>query len=103
MLYTPALSLTTVRAFSISAGLDASTETPGSTAPEASFTMPEILACASTVAGESAAQTKTIAIPSRCMFGLHGEVPARSLKESAPRDKIRHPGGRGYAGILPPF
>ena len=45
MLYTPALSVTTVRTFSMSAGLDASTVTPGSTAPEASLTIPEMPAC----------------------------------------------------------
>ena len=36
--YCPEPSVTTVRTFSISAGLDASTVTPGSTAPEASVT-----------------------------------------------------------------
>ena len=36
--YWPALSVTADRVFSISAGLDASTVTPGSTAPDASLT-----------------------------------------------------------------
>src|SRR5262245_59446122 len=44
--YWPAPSLTAVRIFSISAGLAASTVTPGSTAPDASLTAPAIDACA---------------------------------------------------------
>src|SRR5437588_11392375 len=39
-LYRPSPSLTTVRAFSIRAGLAASTVTPGKTAPDASLTTP---------------------------------------------------------------
>ena len=41
-LYWPVPSVTTVRVFSRSAGLDASTVTPGSTAPDASLTTPAI-------------------------------------------------------------
>ena len=44
-------SVTAVRTFSISAGLDASTVTPGSSAPDVSFTSPAIDACAHTAAG----------------------------------------------------
>src|SRR6185295_3847308 len=40
MLYRPSLSVTTLRVFSIRAGLDASTVTPGSTAPDVSLTTP---------------------------------------------------------------
>ena len=40
--YWPAPSVTAERTFSISTGLAASTVTPGSTAPEASFTVPAI-------------------------------------------------------------
>src|SRR5262245_8392413 len=40
--YWPVPSVTTVRDFSMSTGLDASTVTPGMTAPEASLTMPAI-------------------------------------------------------------
>jgi hypothetical protein len=46
MRYWPVLSVTAVRVFSISAGLDVSTVTPGRTAPEASLTMPASVACA---------------------------------------------------------
>src|SRR6266566_5153577 len=42
ILYCPVPSVTTDRVFSIRAGLDASTVTPGRTAPDASFTMPAI-------------------------------------------------------------
>src|SRR4030095_2938553 len=40
MLYRPSLSVTTLRAFSMRAGLEASTVTPGSTAPDVSLTTP---------------------------------------------------------------
>src|SRR5262245_1994496 len=49
--YWPALSVTTVRNFSMSAGLVASTVTPGSTPPEASLTTPAIVAWAKALAG----------------------------------------------------
>ena len=51
MRYWPEPSVTAVRAFSISAGLEASTVTPGSTAPDASLTTPVMDACANAVAG----------------------------------------------------
>src|SRR4029453_1591449 len=43
MRYWPLPSVTTVRVFSINAGLEASTVAPGSTAPELSFTTPVIV------------------------------------------------------------
>ena len=47
--------MTADRTFSISAGLDASTVTPGSTAPDVSLTVPAIaLVCADATAGSSA-------------------------------------------------
>src|SRR5687767_11858199 len=45
MRYWPLPSDTALRTFSISAGLDTSTVTPGSTAPDPSVTMPAIVAC----------------------------------------------------------
>jgi hypothetical protein len=45
--YRPEPSVTAERTFSIKAGLDASTVTPGSTAPDVSRTLPVIDACAS--------------------------------------------------------
>ena len=52
----PDPSVTALRTFSISAGLVASTVTPGSTAPEASRTTPA-MDCADTIAGMSATST----------------------------------------------
>src|SRR5262245_25108473 len=46
MRYCPLPSVITDRTFSVSTGLDASTDTPGRTAPDASFTTPAIVACA---------------------------------------------------------
>ena len=43
MLYWPVPSVATERTFSISTELDASTVTPGSTAPDASLTIPAIV------------------------------------------------------------
>ena len=51
MRYCPEPSVTAVRTFSMMAGLDASTVTPGSTAPDVSFTTPVIEAWANAVAG----------------------------------------------------
>src|SRR5438046_7064361 len=52
--YWPVPSVTALRAFSISIGLEASTVTPGSTAPDTSLTTPVMVACcASTVTGTS--------------------------------------------------
>ena len=51
MRYCPVLSLMVVRTFSMSAGLVASTVTPGRTAPEVSLTEPAITACAKTPVG----------------------------------------------------
>src|SRR6266852_8650794 len=54
MRYCPWPSVKTVRVFSMSAGLDASTETPGSTAPLESRTTPAISAfCAKSREGTS--------------------------------------------------
>src|SRR5439155_26100170 len=60
MRYCPVPSVTPERTFSINAGLDASTVTPGNTAPEVSLTVPVMLACAYRIEGHSPAMTKTI-------------------------------------------
>src|SRR5439155_14553220 len=61
ILYTPPASLTTVRTFSISAGLAASTVTPGRTAPVVSLTTPAIapvvVDCPRAVTGTTTAMT----------------------------------------------
>ncbi len=57
----PLPSVTTDRSFSMSAGLAASTVTPGITAPEPSRTTPAIEACAYAMAGSRrrAVETRT--------------------------------------------
>jgi hypothetical protein len=55
----PDPSVTAERTFSMSAGLDASTVTPGSTAPDVSRTLPVIVAWAAAVDGRTASVTKT--------------------------------------------
>src|SRR6267142_1338971 len=57
ILYWPCASVTTVLTFSISAGLAASTVTPGSTAPEESLTAPTMDACAKAEIGASSTHT----------------------------------------------
>ena len=59
MRYWPLPSVTAERVFSIRAGLDASTVTPGSTAPEASLTTPVMEAWANAAAGTSTSNAKT--------------------------------------------
>src|SRR3954452_23357294 len=54
MRYVPFSSVTTVRTFSMSAGLAASTVTPGSTAPVVSLTSPARAACAAATRGTTA-------------------------------------------------
>ena len=56
--YWPALSETTERTFSINAGLDASTVTPGSKAPVASLTAPVMEPWAKARAGRNTAHTR---------------------------------------------
>src|SRR5262245_54854082 len=64
MLYRPSLSVTTLRVFSISAGLDASTVTPGNTAPDVSLTTPAIpladACCAAATDGNSNVHVTTM-------------------------------------------
>src|SRR5438874_1927453 len=59
ILYWPDPSVIAVRTFSMSAGLAASTVTPGSTAPDASLTVPAIapVPCADAMVGSSASHT----------------------------------------------
>ena len=71
ILYCPVPSVTAERTFSMSAGLDASTVTPGSTAPDASLTMPAMaLVCAHAAAGSSAnrAAPKRFVQTCACLF-----------------------------------
>src|SRR5262245_30274462 len=57
--YCPVPSVTALLDFSSSTGLDTSTVTPGSTAPDESFTTPASVACAKAEAGTAASQRKS--------------------------------------------
>ena len=59
MRYWPVPSVTTVRSFSVSAGLDASTVTPGRTAPDESLTTPAMVACANATRGRTSTAAST--------------------------------------------
>src|SRR5262245_31491903 len=71
ILYWPAPSVTAVRTFSINAGLDASTVTPGRTAPVASLTVPETAAvpCAAATTGNNT--RKPLAMVRRTKLGFN--------------------------------
>src|SRR5580765_5513650 len=60
MRYKPAPSVTALFVFSMRTGLAASTVTPGSTAPEASFTTPAIEAWANSAAGTRTTRTNAL-------------------------------------------
>src|SRR6185436_18655667 len=60
MRYWPVSLLTLLRTFSLRTGLEASTVTPGSTAPDVSFTTPVIDAWAKAVAGNNATRHRHI-------------------------------------------
>src|SRR6187431_2589490 len=100
MRYWPVLSLTAVRTFSISAGLLASTVTPGRIAPEVSLTVPAMTACAAAVVGRSARKTQTARDPTkRRIWHLHvlvGQSPRESgAKLLLCREKINRSRGHG--------
>src|SRR5215475_11388362 len=70
MRYCPLPSVIAVRTFSIRAGLEASTVTPGSTASEASRTTPARVACANAIAGlKKRNPTRTVAADSLLISG----------------------------------
>ena len=88
MRYCPVPSVMTVRAFSMSAALDASTETPGSTAADASRTTPAIVAWANTRLGSS-----------RRPASAADTFPIRSMVEPS-LDFVRIPKNRLTCGRL---
>src|SRR6266850_2873024 len=67
MRYWPASFVVTDRTFSISDGLDASTPTPGSTAPDVSRATPVIDACAYSSEGMRRTPREAHAVFSRCI------------------------------------
>src|SRR4030095_7941293 len=58
MRYCPASSVSAVRTFSMRAGLEASTVTPGSTPPDSSLTVPVRVPCAQTSDGKRVTATR---------------------------------------------
>ena len=71
MRYWPALSVTAVRTFSMRAGLDASTVTPGSTPPDSSLTVPVRVPCADAKDGSRTAAIRIrTTLNARRMVGL---------------------------------
>src|SRR4051812_25161709 len=67
MRYAPFASVDTERTFSMSTGLLASTVTPGSTAPVASFTTPANALCARAVDGSARKASTAVAIAKRVL------------------------------------
>src|SRR5262245_8074201 len=86
MLYRPSPSVMAVRTFSMSAGLAASTVTPGSTAPDVSLTSPAMLpvvtACARATVGRRVNTQITQTTPSRfiaiLLTAADDKMPSRS-------------------------
>jgi hypothetical protein len=80
MRYCPLPSLMVVRTFSISAGLLASTVTPGSTAPEVSLTEPAMTAWARATVGTRMinATIASVFTPKRICHLSFGWVPPRN-------------------------
>src|SRR4249919_3195099 len=81
-LYWPVPSVTTNRTFSINTGLAASTVTPGSTAPDVSFTTPAMDACAYAAAGTSTRDAIVNTI--RFKAGIHFSPSPTAAQEPTP-------------------
>src|SRR5258705_10590709 len=86
MRYWPASFVVTDRTFSISAGLDASTLTPGSTAPDVSRTTPVIDACAYKSEGMMRSPMEAQAGCSRCIRPPHVTWVYACADSNAPWD-----------------
>src|SRR4029079_19008105 len=99
MRYCPLPSVTALRTFSISAGLDASTVTPGRTAPDASLTTPAIEAPLWAWAAQGLIVTTATATTNRACFHPRmippsGMTPIAGTRRPACRDGITlHPPG----------
>src|SRR5207237_2146903 len=85
MRYRPALSVTADRTFTMSTGLDASTVTPGRTAPDVSFTVPVIVAWANAAAGATTVHANTTAIRSRPRITALIRKPQTDITKTHPR------------------
>src|SRR5580704_17754608 len=99
MRYWPVPSVTTERVFSVKAGLDASTVTPGRMAPDESLTTPAMVACANAARGRisTAARTTRALIKVRTLSsitaGFGEEVPAHRPNPAASATTTK---GRSY-------
>ena len=93
MRYCPVPSVTAVRAFSMRAGLAASTSTPGTGAPEASLAEPLMAACANAGTGTQANQARNrnvfIGVPARHARDVKRE--AVIMLDQPPRSKAGSP------------
>src|SRR5687767_6534065 len=90
----PFPSLTVVRTFSINTGLDASTVTPGSTAPDVSLTTPAIDACANARLGVSSvhASTNNAFVNTRIASFSFITAPRRDAADGCSQHQSRLPG-----------
>src|SRR5687768_2388016 len=97
--YWPVPSVVTTRTFSVSAGLVASTVTPGSTAADTSRTTPAIVACARAAAGtvRTAPQRTMVRATTRIL----GPLPQRNgfAVRIDERAMVGHRGGSVNPGI----
>ena len=75
ILYWPSESVTTERTRSMSAGLDASTVTPGITAPEVSFTTPAMPPAAWAAANDGSSKAARRAIQTVADFFIETSRP----------------------------
>src|SRR5689334_160288 len=87
MRYVPVPSETAFLVFSMSAGLDASTVTPGSTAPDASFTTPAMEAWAYATAGTNT--SSAIAANPACNLRMHFSLRSYELSGDLTTGEMR--------------
>src|SRR5262249_12521038 len=83
--YCPVPSVTAERVFSMSAALDASTGTPGSTAPDASRTVPVSAACARAGVGRRTRTRMRIAVDD---VSVRIEMAPSQLRDQVAADRI---------------
>src|SRR4051812_35615907 len=95
MRYSPRSSVTALRTFSIRTGLDASTVTPGKTAPEVSVTTPERLAalnpCAAALAGTTTMQQRNHAPrirPTNALSLIFHLISAKKTADETERRRV---------------
>src|SRR6185503_8310985 len=90
--YSPLLSVVTLLAPSMRAGLLASTVTPGSTAPVASLTTPAIALCALALPGENASRAQPASRTAATLLQTICRLPHKQPKRpnDASRRKRRH-------------